>query len=82
MPEHARMRFREQGDVDGPAALGCVVEAGLVREDGFPRTRGTLDDVDPSLEQAAVKNEIEARNTGPMAIGRRGLIAHSLSSRR
>ena len=42
MPEHARMRFREQGDVDGSAALGGVVEAGLVREDGLPRARGAL----------------------------------------
>ena len=82
MAEHPRMRFREQGDVDGPAALGCMMEAGLVREDGFPRARGTLNDVDPRLEQAAIKNEIEAGNTGPMSIGRHGVIAHSLSSRR
>ena len=82
MPEHPRMRFREQGDVDRSAALGCVVEAGLVRQNGFAGTRGPLHDVDPSLEQAAIKNEVETRNTGPMPIGRRGLIAHSLSSRR
>ena len=58
------------------------MEAGLVGEDGLPRARGTLHDVDPGLEQAAIENEIEARDTGPMSIGRRGLIVHSLSSRR
>ena len=71
MPEHPRMRFREQRDVDRAAALGCVVEAGLVRQNGFAGARGTLHDVDPSLEQAAIKNKVETRNTGPMPIWRR-----------
>ena len=82
MPKHPRMRFCEQRNVNGPAALGRVMEARLVREDGLPRARRPLHDVDTGLEQAALQDEIETGNTGPMPIGRRGLIAHSLSSRR
>jgi hypothetical protein len=76
------MRLREQSDVNGSTALCGVVEASLIGKDGLSRPRGTLNDVDPRFEQAAVKNKIEPRDTGPMSVGRRGLFAHSLSSRR
>ena len=62
MLEHASMVLGQECDEQCATAVTRVMEAHLIRENGFACTRCPAKDVDGTLVKAAVENFVQARN--------------------
>ena len=62
--EHPPVRFREQADVQRLPTECDVAEGDLVTEDRLAGTRVSRDDVAPTLQEAAVENDVELFDPG------------------
>ncbi len=88
MQQHPRMSLRQQRDVEGSSARRGMVEAELVAEDRLARSGIALDDVDATLEEAAIEDRVEPGDAGRQQVWRGelrfGRLGHrsSLSVRR
>jgi hypothetical protein len=68
MQQHPRMILGQQRHIERTAALGDMMEADLVAEDGLPRTGRALDDENAAAQKAAAQNRIQSRDPGRYAL--------------